>query len=183
MSEVEIHQLLHRGDLSVKEADYMEIIERKTASLIQAACQVGALLAEAPDGHVQALSDYGYHLGVAFQMADDLLDYTADASEFGKAVGTDLREGKLTLPMIHALARADAKDRGRLEAVIGLEGMAAADFDEALGLIKRCGGIEYTKESAQEHIKKAKTSLEPFSVSKSRIILEQMADYVLVRKM
>jgi octaprenyl-diphosphate synthase len=103
MSEGEIFQLIHRGDLAVDEKAYMEIIERKTACLIQAACQVGALLAEAPDENVQAMSDYGHHLGIAFQMADDLLDYTADAGELGKAVGADLREGKLTLPMIHAL--------------------------------------------------------------------------------
>jgi octaprenyl-diphosphate synthase len=182
MSEGEIHQLLHRGDLSVEEADYMAIIERKTACLIQGACQVGALLADAPDGHVQTLSNYGYHLGIAFQMADDLLDYTADASEFGKAVGTDLREGKLTLPMIHALARTDTKDRRRLEALIGNEDMTPSDVAEALDLIEGSGSIEYTKDRARDHIDKAKTFLNPFSVSGTRIVLGQLADYVLVRQ-
>jgi octaprenyl-diphosphate synthase len=182
MAEGEIHQLLHRGDLSVTEKDYMEIIERKTACLIQAACRIGALLAEAPDEQVQALSDYGYNLGVAFQMADDLLDYTADAREFGKAVGTDLREGKLTLPIIHALGRADAEDRRRLETVIGKEDLTGSDFDWTLGLVKRNRGIEYTRNRAREHVNKAKGCLNVFSVSKPRIILEQMADYVVVRK-
>ncbi|MBW1859742.1 MAG: polyprenyl synthetase family protein, partial [Deltaproteobacteria bacterium] len=98
MSEGEIHQLLHRGDLATGETDYMEIIGRKTAFLIQSACRVGALLAEAPAEQVEALSEYGYSLGISFQMADDLLDYTADTAVLGKPIGTDLKEGKLTLP-------------------------------------------------------------------------------------
>ena len=182
MSEGEIHQLMNRGDLSLGETDYMAVIQRKTACLIQAACQVGALLAEAPDDQVQALSDYGHHLGVAFQMADDLLDYTGDTVEFGKAVGTDLREGKLTLPLIHALGHASKEDCARLETVIGREEISASEFEEVLGLIKKCGGIEYTKEQALAHISKAKQSLKGFSVSESRILLEQIADYVLTRK-
>ena len=182
MSEGEIHQLMNRGDLSLGETDYMAVIERKTACLIQAACQVGALLAEAPDDRVRALSDYGHHLGVAFQMADDLLDYTGDSGEFGKAIGTDLKEGKLTLPLIHALGRVGEEDRGRVETVIGREEMSASDFEAVLGLIKTSGGIEYTKERALAHIEKAKACLEAFSVSESRILLEQIADYVLARK-
>ena len=182
MSEGEIHQLINRGDLSLGETDYMAVIERKTACLIQAACQVGALLAEAPDDQVQALSDYGHHLGVAFQMADDLLDYTGDTAEFGKAVGTDLREGKLTLPLIHALSHASKEDCARLGTVIGREEISASEFEEVLGLIKKGGGIEYTKEQALAHISKAKQSLKGFSVSESRILLEQIADYVLARK-
>jgi octaprenyl-diphosphate synthase len=182
MSEGEIFQLIHRGDLAVDEKAYMEIIERKTACLIQAACQVGALLAEAPDEHVQAMSDYGHHLGIAFQMADDLLDYTADAGELGKAVGADLREGKLTLPMIHALGCAGEDERRRLEAVIGNKDLTAMDLEAALGLITEYGGIDYTKDRAREHIGQAKKNLAVFSASKARTILQQLADYVLLRK-
>ena len=204
MSEGEIHQMLHRGDLAVEEADYMEVIRRKTAYLIQAACQVGALLAEAPGGQVQALADYGHHLGIAFQMADDLLDYTADTRVIGKTIGADLREGKLTLPVIYALDRATMEDRRRLESIIQnmvavIEGRREevhlspngqlsrdvdakdADFETVLGLIKKYGGIAYTRERAQEHIELAKKSLNTFSASKPRGLLEQLADYVLVR--
>ena len=222
MSEGEIHQMLHRGDLAVEEADYMEVIRRKTAYLIQAACQVGALLADAPWGQVQALADYGHHLGIAFQMADDLLDYTADTRVIGKTIGADLREGKLTLPVIYALDRATTEDRRRLETIIqdmvavsptqtlplqgggqgGGAGMAGrreevplspngqllrdvdakeADFETVLGLIKKYGGIAYTRERAQEHIEQAKKCLNTFSASKPRGLLEQLADYVLVR--
>jgi len=183
MSEGEIHQLLHKGDLTVNEKDYMEVIGRKTAHLIRAACQVGALLARAPEEQVQALAEYGYQLGIAFQMADDLLDYTADTKVIGKPIGTDLKEGKLTLPVIYALNRATGEDRRRLEIIIQDTDITEADFETVLGLIKKYGGIAYTRERAQEHIEQAKTCLDIFSASKPRTLIEHLADYVLVRKM
>jgi octaprenyl-diphosphate synthase len=198
MSEGEIHQLLHRGDIAVDEKDYTEVITRKTAYLIQAACQVGALLAKAPGEQVQALAGYGYHLGIAFQMADDLLDYTADTRVIGKTRGADLREGKLTLPVIYALDCATREDRRRLETIIRdmvavtptqngelLRDVDAkdADFETVLGLIKKYGGIAYTRDRAREHIEQAKKCLEIFDASQARTLLEHLADYVLVRKM
>lgn len=183
MSEGEIHQLLHRGDLTVDETGYMEMIRRKTAYLIRAACQVGALLSEAPEEQVQALADYGDHMGLAFQMTDDLLDYTADAEVLGKATGTDLREGKLTLPIIYALNRATSEDRRRLETIIGDTDIAESDFDTVLEMIEKYGGIAYTRGRAQEHIEKARKCLDIFNASKPRTLLEQLADYVLVREL
>ena len=183
MSEGEIHQLLHRGDLALDETAYIEVISRKTACLIQAACQIGALLAEAPEEEVQSLAHYGYHVGIAFQMADDLLDYTADATVLGKAIGADLREGKLTLPVIYALNCASIEDRRRLETIIQAIGISRSDFQTVLGLINKYGGIQYTRDRAQEHIEQAKKCLHIFSVSKQRTLLEQLADYVMVRKM
>jgi octaprenyl-diphosphate synthase len=183
MSEGEIHQLLHRGDLTINEADYMEVIKRKTAFLIQSACRVGALLAGAPAEQVEALSEYGYSLGIAFQMADDLLDYTADTAVLGKPVGTDLREGKLTLPIIHALQRASQEDRHRMEIIIRDTDVTSRDFEMVVGLIRQYGGIEYTKERAKKYVDQAKGSLITFQPSASRTLLEQLADYVLVRKM
>lgn len=183
MSEGEIHQLLHVGDLSLTEEDYLEVIKGKTAYLIQAACKVGALLAEASDEEVHALADYGYHLGVAFQMADDLLDYTADTKELGKALGTDLREGKLTLPVIYTLGQATVEDRYRLETIIGDSDLTTSDFEIVLELIKGYGGLEYTGKKAQEHVHEAKKCLELFSVSNTLTLLKQIADYVLARRM
>jgi octaprenyl-diphosphate synthase len=183
MSEGEIHQLLHKGDLSVSETDYMEVISRKTAYLIRAACQVGALLAEAQEEQVQALAEYGYQLGIAFQMADDVLDYTADTKVIGKPVGTDLKEGKLTMPIIYALNRATGEDRRRLEIIIQDPDIKEEDFEAVLELIKKYDGVEYTRERAQEHIEKAKACLEIFSASNARRLLEQLAEYVLARQM
>lgn len=183
MSQGEIHQLLHRGDLALDEEQYMEVIRRKTACLIQAACKVGALLAEAPQDQVEALSQYGHSLGIAFQIVDDLLDYTADERVLGKATGTDLREGNLTLPVICALNRATSDDRNRMETIIGDPDLAREEFDSILDLIIKYGGIEYSKDRAQEHVDQAKTCLDIFEASKPRALLKDLADYVLAREM
>ena len=108
MSTGEVHQLMRKGDVTLTEDEYLEVIRRKTAVLFQAACTVSAVIADAPPEKEQALSDYGYNLGIAFQMIDDLFDYTMDTADLGKEVGADLREGKLTIPVIHALNRADS---------------------------------------------------------------------------
>lgn len=181
MSEGELHQLLHRGDLAVDEGQYMEAIRRKTASLIQATCQAGALLAEAPEDQVQALAKYGYNFGIAFQLIDDILDYTADARVLGKATGADLREGKLTLPVIYALSRATKEDRMRMETIIGDLDFTRAEFDTIVGLINKYGGIPYSRKRAQEYVDQAKRYLDIFDASKPRALLEDLADYVLVR--
>jgi octaprenyl-diphosphate synthase len=116
-------------------------------------------------------------------MADDLLDYTADTKVLGKPIGTDLKEGKLTLPVIYALNRATGEDRRRLEIIIQDTDITEGNFETVLKLIKKYGGITYTRERAQKHIEQAKTCLDIFSASKSRTLLEQLADYVPVRKM
>ncbi len=183
MSQGEIDQLLHRQDLSTDEDQYMEVIKRKTAYLIRAACQTGALLARAPEDQVDALVHYGYHLGVAFQLVDDLLDYTADAQVLGKGTGTDLAEGKLTLPMIYALNRSTVEDRQRMETIIQQGTFTKDELDSILALVAKYGGIEYTRKRAREHIDQAKTYLQIFDVSETRRLLEDLADYVVVRKM
>ena len=108
VSQGEIHQLIRKGSLDVSEAEYMQIIRNKTAVLFQGVCHVSSLLADAPKDKEIALSEYGLNFGIAFQMADDLLDYTSDTSILGKEVGADLREGKLTLPVIHYLQNANS---------------------------------------------------------------------------
>jgi octaprenyl-diphosphate synthase len=183
MSQGEIDQLLHRQDLSTDEEQYMEVIKRKTAYLIRAACQIGALLARAPEDQVDALVHYGYHLGVAFQLVDDLLDYMADAQVLGKGTGTDLAEGKLTLPIIYALKRSTVEDRQRMETIIQQGTFTKDEFDSVLQLVAEYGGIEYTRKRVREHIDQAKAYLQIFDVSKTRGLLEDLADYVVVRKM
>jgi len=118
MSEGEIIQLLQAKNPSFDEETYLEIIKRKTASLISASCKIGTLLAGAGESEMQALSDYGFYLGQAFQMIDDVLDYTADASELGKTIGTDLAEGKITLPLVVAIGKASSAEKERLLKVL-----------------------------------------------------------------
>ncbi|MBW2107167.1 MAG: polyprenyl synthetase family protein [Deltaproteobacteria bacterium] len=182
MSEGEIYQLLHKGDLTLTESRYMDVIRRKTACLIQTACRVGALLAEAPESKVQALDAYGYNLGCAFQIVDDVLDYTADEKTLGKAIGTDLREGKVTLPLIYALGRAHPEDRDTMEAVFGAETITKTDLEMMIELVKRYGGIAYAKGRAKALADQARNCLDLFEPSPTRNVLEAMAEYVLVRQ-
>jgi len=118
MSQGEVHQLMRKGDVTLTEAEYLEVIRRKTAVLFQAACTVSAVIADATEEKEKALSDFGYHLGIAFQMVDDLFDYTMDTADLGKEVGADLREGKLTLPVIHALKQSNPADRDQMVQII-----------------------------------------------------------------
>ena len=162
MSEGEIQQLLNKKRLDLTEEQYMDVIYRKTAVLISAACEVGGLLANAPDPQVLALKEYGRHLGIAFQMADDLLDYIADPNVTGKAIGTDLAEGKLTLPLIHALEMADSQTKPAMEKIILDEQASDKDFAFMLDTIIRSGGVDYTNQKAQEHVASAKLCLDIF---------------------
>lgn len=182
MSQGEIEQLHNRGRLDLSEAEYLEVIRRKTAVLIQGACHAGALLAGAAEADAAALKSYGLHLGMAFQMADDLLDYTADAQTLGKAVGTDLKEGKLTLPVIYALAAADRKDRDHMAGLLGNREFGVDEFKGFVGLLVAYGGISYARERAQAHVTSAKAALGGFARSNNLELLENIADYALVRR-
>ncbi len=182
ISQGEIHQLIKKGDLSFSEEEYMAVIRAKTGVLIQGACKTGAILANADEAAEKALTAYGDHLGLVFQIADDILDYTADTGELGKAVGADLREGKLTLPVIHALKKASPDDRARMAAIIANTDFTKAEFDMLLGLLDRYGGIAYAKDVAAAHVQKAKERLNAFAPSQTREIFSMMADYALNRR-
>ncbi|MFP4668289.1 MAG: polyprenyl synthetase family protein [Desulfosalsimonas sp.] len=181
MSQGEIYQLLKKGDIHTTEDEYMEIIRCKTGILIQSACRTGAILAGAGQAEVDALSAYGRHLGLVFQIADDLLDYTAQTRELGKTVGTDLKEGKLTLPLIHALNRADKANRRFMEAVIANEDFSESDFTTLLDLLEKYDGFVYAADKASDHQARAKAQLEIFAPSETRDTLEMLADYALHR--
>lgn len=182
MSQGEIHQLMRKGQLDLTEDEYMEVIRRKTAVLIQGACRVGAIIAGAQERLERSLGDYGLHVGLAFQMADDLLDYTAETAELGKTVGADLREGKITLPLIAARRNADPETRKRMDAMIGDPSFSESDFFDLVGELARCGGIDYTRSMAEKHIRAAKKSLEVFEPSQTKELLLHVADFALARK-
>ena len=181
MSQGEIEQLNRRGDLSLTEAEYLEVIRRKTAVLFQGACRTGALVAGAGDTVESALDTYGYHLGIAFQMADDLLDYLQQASVMGKSAGTDLKEGKLTLPLIIALQNASASEGDFIRKMIGKTDFSDAEFEEFLEILNHTGGIAYAKRSAETHVAKAQSALNMFPPSPERDTLARFADYSLKR--
>jgi len=182
MSQGEIQQLQRKGALDLSEAEYFEVIRRKTAVLFQGACRVSAILAGAGPAKENALDAYGLHLGLAFQMADDLLDYTVDPAAIGKPVGSDLREGKLTLPVICALSRAGDADRRRMEQIITRRQFEGADFSELIRLVESYGGIDYTRKQAAGHIQQAVDALAAFDSGPARAVLSDIARYALVRK-
>ncbi|MFZ7125786.1 MAG: polyprenyl synthetase family protein [Desulfobacterales bacterium] len=181
MSQGEIHQLSRKGDISLTEEEYNEVIRRKTAVLFRACCQTGALMAGVDTERCRALAAYGLHLGLGFQMADDLIDYVSDTATLGKAVGADLREGKLTLPIIAALRNAPSADRGRMEGIIKSNGFSSEAFETLKALLIDYGGIQYTRDKAAEHIRTARDALAVFEPSETRSVLMDIADYALVR--
>lgn len=181
MSQGEIEQLNRKGDLSLNQDDYLEVIRCKTAVLFQGACRTGALISDSSQDQVQAFGDYGYHLGMAFQMADDLLDYTTDSKILGKKVGADLREGKLTLPVIHTLGRTSEEDRRWMIDLIQAQSFSMVEFERLIELLREHGGISYTRQCAVEHVEQAKKALNPFPGSAERSVLADIADYALLR--
>ena len=182
MSQGEIDQLSKKGKLDLSEEEYLKIIERKTAVLIQGACQSGAILAKAQKEKQNALSQYGFHLGMAFQMADDLLDYTATARDLGKNPGADMREGKLTLPLIHSLSNASLKDKEWIQDIVAASSFNLDQFEQLKEKLYTYQGIKYTKDRAKDHVKKAKACLNDFDDCHSRRLLCLIADYSIERK-
>ncbi len=183
MSQGEIHQLQRKGQLDLAEAEYLEIIRCKTAVLFQGACRISALLAEASEKKEMGLAAYGFHLGMAFQMVDDLLDYSESTAAIGKSVGADLKEGKLTLPVIYALQKAGTAERKKMEQIIMDDHFSAKAFETLKGMLRQHGGIAYTEDLATEHITKAKSALNLFDASETRDILMDIADYAVARKL
>lgn len=182
MSQGEIDQLEKKGKPDLSEEEYFSVIERKTAVLIQGACQCGAILAKAQKEKEAALKQYGFHLGMAFQMADDLLDYLASTEELGKNPGADMREGKLTLPLIHSLANASLEDKAWMQEVISAAEFDSDQFEKLKEKLYLYKGIEYTQKRAQDHVKKAKACLYSFEESESKQLLCLIADYSIERK-
>lgn len=182
MSQGEINQLTWKGKTDLTQEQYLDVIEKKTAVLIQGACKSGALLAGADDETCQALDRYGFHLGMAFQMADDLLDYTATAKELGKNPGADMREGKMTLPLIYSLSRANGKDREMILAAMNNQEFNPDQFEWLKEKLYFYNGIEFTAKAAEDHVRKAKQKIERFAETLSKSLLMDIADYSISRK-
>ncbi len=182
MAEGEIIQLLHAKRPSFDEQTYSDIIYRKTAALISTSCRIGALLAKAPKEQEEAVSTYGLNLGKAFQLIDDVLDYTADESELGKAIGTDLAEGKLTLPIVVAVKEADSSDSEKLLSIMGSGPPSDSDMKWVKELLNSTGAIDYARNKARDLVQSACDSLDIFERSKTRELLKGLALFVLERR-
>lgn len=181
IAEGEVMQLLSTGELDLTEERYIGVVRAKTAILMSAACEAGAILGGAPADRQKAMADFGMELGIAFQLMDDLLDYTASEEEFGKSIGHDLEEGKITLPLIHTLRQCTAEERSVIEVVVEKDEMSLDEFREVSGLVKQYGGIEYTVEAARRYIAASQRRLDLFAPSPLRDALTELADYVVTR--
>jgi len=176
ISEGEVQQMANAGNANISEETYFEVIYRKTAKLFEAAAQTGANLAGVDQN---AMADYGKHLGMAFQIVDDVLDYQGDAQSIGKNVGADLAEGKMTLPLIFARDKVDAHQRALIFSAI--ENKSTENFSAVLEAVKTSGGIAYSLKRAQMEADLAKQALQGLPNSQFKTVMSELADFSVTR--
>src|SRR5437762_4627616 len=173
----EVMQLMGSHDPQVDEARYLEVIRRKTAKLFEAAARLGAVLAKSP--LEEGLARYGAHVGTAFQLIDDVLDYSGAQAEIGKSLGDDLAEGKPTLPLIHVLRSGSPSDQAVVRQAIVAGGRD--DFGAVLRAIRACGSLDYARAAAQREAQAALDALEPLPQSEFKRSLLELASFSVVR--
>lgn len=181
MAEGEVLQLYYNGNPDMPEVDYIKIVEHKTAGLIAASCQMGAILAEATDSQQEALFRFGQYLGIAFQVADDTLDYIANGESLGKTLGQDLRQGKATLPLLHLLRHCSESDRQMIKDRMETRSVTDDDLQRLIRLMGDCGSIAYAMGQAQSYVDAAKQQLDLFEDSTAKRALSVAADYMVTR--
>ena len=181
IAEGEVLQLLNMHDPEVDEQRYLQVIRFKTAKLFEAAARIGAVLADADLPMQEQMATAGRSFGTAFQLIDDLLDYSGNSAELGKNIGDDLREGKPTLPLIVAMQRGDAAQRALIETAIR-EGNTAA-LDDVMAVVHACGAMDAVRHAAQQEIRIAETALTQLPTSPARTSLLDLCAYSLGRTM
>lgn len=184
IAEGEVLQLTVASDIATPEATYLQVIRGKTAALFEAACKVGGVIAGRDAAVTEALAAYGDGLGVAFQMADDLLDWggvEGEAGAIGKNIGDDFRERKMTLPVIRAIAAGDGEERAFWARTIGKGDQQDGDLEHALGLLQKHATLAQTRDEANAYVARAKAALEVLPADPLRDMLADLADYVVAR--
>jgi geranylgeranyl pyrophosphate synthase len=176
----ELLQLTSKRDYDQTVEEYYRKIERKTAALLSASCYCGGLIAHLEESRAQALERFGHHLGMAFQIADDVLDYTATEAQIGKPVGADLRQGTITLPLMYALR----EDIGpRIRALLMREPVGEAEYSDVVALVRESPAIARAERHAHEFADRARAELSVFPESEPRSVLEKVCDYVVERRL
>jgi len=179
--EGEIYQLTKNGVVDLTEEEHFDILRRKTAYLFAGSAKIGGMLGQTTREQQDALWDYGMNIGMAFQIADDVLDFTGDEVALGKPVGGDLREGKVTLPVIHLLARGDARADGLIRKVVTERSVTIEEWREIRSLLGQSRSTEYARRIAADYIERAKEALYAFPPSDARDALMYLPDYVISR--
>lgn len=179
ISEGEVLQLLHANSPNVSEADYLETITRKTAKLFESAAQIGALLSNAAPATESALAEFGLNIGISFQIIDDALDYRSETEDIGKNTGDDLADGKVTLPLIHALRVCTPSDNRLIQAAISTGDRS--QFDTIVAIIESTDSLAYTSRIAGEYAVQAQQALELLPPSDYRNALSKLAEFSVFR--
>ncbi|WP_444920965.1 octaprenyl diphosphate synthase [Microbulbifer sp. CnH-101-G] len=179
IAEGEVQQLVNAGDPEVSEENYFSVIYKKTGALFESACETAAVLADCSAEEQNALKLYGRHLGLAFQLVDDALDYRGNPEELGKNVGDDLAEGKPTLPLIYTMANGSQNQAALVKEAI--EQRSAAKLVEIVEAIEACGALDYTMERARAAVEDAKTQLDFLPESDQKTALQQLASFAVER--
>jgi len=181
IAEGEVHQLITTNNTTTTEEDYLDVISAKTAALFAAACQIGAVVAERGSEEERALEAYGRNFGIAFQLVDDILDYSALQAELGKTIGDDFREGKITLPVILAYQRGDSEDRAFWRRCLEDLEQQDGDLEHAIALMRKHGALTDSLERARYYGTEASLSLDTFPPSTVRDALTHVVDFCLER--
>jgi octaprenyl-diphosphate synthase len=182
MVEGELLQLTHLHRMDVSEDDYLELAYRKTACLFSACVRLGAILGGMGEEAELRLGSYGANLGLAFQMIDDLLDFTSSEETLGKPIGSDLREGKLTLPLIYLLPKCRPEESAKVSLVLEEGGFHSVQFYDIQELLERYGAEQATRDKALQFANLARNSLEGFPESPYKDALRSLADFILDRQ-
>ena len=181
MAEGEVLQLLKHRAIDMTEEECMEVVTNKTATLFAASAQIAGILCGVNLEREVALANYGMSFGIAYQLMDDCLDYVSTDKDLGKAVGNDLREGKMTMPLIHSYKEANDAEKLLLKEVFGSGELAGEKFNEVLAIINRYGGIDYTNSKARGYIDDAKGHIDIFEPVMEKMALIALADFVMDR--
>jgi octaprenyl-diphosphate synthase len=179
--EGEILEIERNGNLRATEEDHLDTIRRKTADLFAACTRIGAILGEVGEAREEALASYGLNLGLCFQMVDDLLDFTAEEKTLGKPVANDLREGKVTLPIIFLMRRAGAMAVEKVKTVLDDRAFSRVTRDELVRMARECGALDEAREVAERYADLARGDLVPFEPSPCRDALEALPGFILSR--
>jgi octaprenyl-diphosphate synthase len=181
IAEGEVHQLMTANDTETGEDAYLDVIRAKTATLFEAACRIGAVVAERPAAEEQALAQYGRELGMAYQLVDDVLDYQAGSPARGKTLGDDFRDGKVTLPVVLAYARGDEGERAFWRRTIENMEQEDGDFARAAGLLASHGALAETLRRARAYAESARAALSLFRDGPERRVLADIAAFCVER--
>lgn len=181
MIEGELNEYYRSGNLDLAEEDYLDIIDKKTASLFGASCQIGGILGNASDEEEHSLVEYGTNLGMSFQIIDDLLDFTGDEKVLGKPVFSDLSEGRITLPLIYTMTNDGGMNRKRITAILKEKNLSEETQKEILEIIQSNGALDYTYKKAEEYSSKSREIISQFPESVHREALTLIPQFFLTR--